>query len=783
MLTSNPVREVVHYRSAVFRLIPRLASLDDKDVVEGDRRSLNEEQMTQVFQNVKRRRSGAKANGGVDVGADVGSSSSSSSRGSRDSCAGDEKGKGTSQRGGERKTSTTNDDDKQLLSSSDDSSRSSSPYDGEAEVMQSLQGEWSSEDPRGSSSSSCHRHQEEEGPDSSIGSSNGSSGSSRRGGGGRGGRRPMGGRSFVSKSTDFATGGMISRPPVEGEDGGESGGGDGSGTASSSSELTHGADVVFAGSVAGAVRRRKKGMNAGSVPGRRGYGGGRPSTAPSRGSNRSRSSESGHGGGGGEEEEDESVSITATLDRAQALETEMTDRDTSNERRTEILSELRTWRPDEGCGSSRSGGGGGGSGGSYNSWLGTSGGLSPRRRPTSSSSAPETPDVVSSGRRAASSASKRGSTRQPGQTAGVLVEWPGKEKKEKKEKEKEKRRRESRREKKEEEEEESAGGNASSLGSPTTNDDGPATSPTTHARSPTSSSYQHRRYASQEDDEEEIERIHRNIGRSGVRGGGVGGGGGDGSGLGSELDEEEDEVDKQNANIERLEKWGLKQGFRPTESPPPTPRRAFDEEEEDGKTWNGGGVSGAREKSGRYGGIQHGSRTKTGIKRRGRGSPNAGQRDDDEEEYHPTGSNFVVPSVEDEVEDEGEDVMATTKTTMTKQTAGPFLSKKKKERKENRKERETSTKRGERTEGGGSGSSGETALSMTDAELISMLKLKPKRVPQLRTEEGFQQFFNGIEMSRMRKLLEIAYEHLKEREREKKVQRRLRLLDGHMVGM
>ena len=103
-------------------------------------------------------------------------------------------------------------------------------------------------------------------------------------------------------------------------------------------------------------------------------------------------------------------------------------------------------------------------------------------------------------------------------------------------------------------------------------------------------------------------------------------------------------------------------------------------------------------------------------------------------------------------------------------------------------ERETSTRRGERTEGGGStggGSSGggETALSMTDAELISMLKLKPKRVPQLRTEEGFQQFFNGIEMSRMRKLLEIAYEHLKEREREKKVQRRLRLLDGHMVEM
>jgi len=62
-----------------------------------------------------------------------------------------------------------------------------------------------------------------------------------------------------------------------------------------------------------------------------------------------------------------------------------------------------------------------------------------------------------------------------------------------------------------------------------------------------------------------------------------------------------------------------------------------------------------------------------------------------------------------------------------------------------------------------------------------MLKLKPKRVPELRTEEGFQTFFQGINEKRMRRLLETAYEHLKDREREKKVQRRLKLLNGHMV--
>ena len=70
-------------------------------------------------------------------------------------------------------------------------------------------------------------------------------------------------------------------------------------------------------------------------------------------------------------------------------------------------------------------------------------------------------------------------------------------------------------------------------------------------------------------------------------------------------------------------------------------------------------------------------------------------------------------------------------------------------------------------------------VGRADSELITMLKIKPKRVPQLRTEEGFQLYFKGISKTRMQSLLERAYEHLKPKERAKKVRRRMALLDGH----
>ena len=47
------------------------------------------------------------------------------------------------------------------------------------------------------------------------------------------------------------------------------------------------------------------------------------------------------------------------------------------------------------------------------------------------------------------------------------------------------------------------------------------------------------------------------------------------------------------------------------------------------------------------------------------------------------------------------------------------------------------------------------------------------------TEEGFQLYFKGISKMRMQSLLERAYEHLKPKERAKKVRRRMALLDGH----
>ena len=127
--------------------------------------------------------------------------------------------------------------------------------------------------------------------------------------------------------------------------------------------------------------------------------------------------------GRGEHKDETDVSITATLDRAQALDAEMINKTTSNERRMEILSELRSWTQsdDNSSGSSSSGG----------SQLLFSGMPSPReqRRPTSSSSAPATPDTARNGHgggnNGAPSSAGRRTTRQPGQTAGVLVEWPG----------------------------------------------------------------------------------------------------------------------------------------------------------------------------------------------------------------------------------------------------------------------------------------------------------------------------------------------------------------------
>ena len=424
----------------------------------------------------------------------------------------------------------------------------------------------------------------------------------------------------------------------------------------------------------------------------------------------------------------------------------------------------------------------------YTNVLGGPGSPHHKRRPTSSSSAPSTPDIVTSGRAGSSANGRRAATRQPGQTAGVLVQWPGK----KEGKEKEDRTAVQRRNKKVEQERRRTTSSTSSespktaskVSSPTF-EDGPATSPSyndnssnsVHPRSPTSKQYQHRRYA--QDEEDGVgKKVHNEEG-----------------------DEEEDiyddmdhEIEKQTMQIDQLEKWGKSQGFRKTESPPPTPRREMlgdddmgDDDMDEYRNING--VAGARERGER--GILGVSRKKTGVKRgSGRGSPNAPDGRSDEE-YHPTGSNFVVPSTDDTLEDD--DAMV-------------FRRIPRKKNKNKNKNSSKSSKTSPRSRGSSAGSARSdsrgssrgssrgninaglaaeeeigAALLRTDQELIDMLKIKPKRVPQLRTEEGFQSFFNGIEQKRMRMLLERAYEHLKEREREKKVRRRLKLLEDQTV--
>ena len=56
------------------------------------------------------------------------------------------------------------------------------------------------------------------------------------------------------------------------------------------------------------------------------------------------------------------------------------------------------------------------------------------------------------------------------------------------------------------------------------------------------------------------------------------------------------------------------------------------------------------------------------------------------------------------------------------------------------------------------------AMNMTDGELVSMLKMKPKAVPALRTRSAYCHFFKGISKKRMIRLLEKAYEETEDEE-------------------
>lgn len=70
------------------------------------------------------------------------------------------------------------------------------------------------------------------------------------------------------------------------------------------------------------------------------------------------------------------------------------------------------------------------------------------------------------------------------------------------------------------------------------------------------------------------------------------------------------------------------------------------------------------------------------------------------------------------------------------------------------------------------------AVSMSDEELVTMLRQKPKHVPQLGTRQGFRRFFAGIESSRMRHLLETALGSGSEGARTR-IEKRMGLMEGY----
>jgi hypothetical protein len=70
------------------------------------------------------------------------------------------------------------------------------------------------------------------------------------------------------------------------------------------------------------------------------------------------------------------------------------------------------------------------------------------------------------------------------------------------------------------------------------------------------------------------------------------------------------------------------------------------------------------------------------------------------------------------------------------------------------------------------------ALDMDDAELVGMLRLPPKSVPQLRTRESFRAFFRNMDPLRMERLLQTAYQDLGADERFDKMTRRMEVLRG-----
>jgi hypothetical protein len=73
------------------------------------------------------------------------------------------------------------------------------------------------------------------------------------------------------------------------------------------------------------------------------------------------------------------------------------------------------------------------------------------------------------------------------------------------------------------------------------------------------------------------------------------------------------------------------------------------------------------------------------------------------------------------------------------------------------------------------------ATAYDDATLITMLRCKPKNVPQLHSRDNFRRFFSGTAITRMRTLLQTAYSDVEMSEASEKIRKRLELLEGVLV--
>jgi len=78
---------------------------------------------------------------------------------------------------------------------------------------------------------------------------------------------------------------------------------------------------------------------------------------------------------------------------------------------------------------------------------------------------------------------------------------------------------------------------------------------------------------------------------------------------------------------------------------------------------------------------------------------------------------------------------------------------------------------------------GGEALLLDDTFLVDMLRKPPKHVPQLRTRDGFRQFFAGMSVARMEFLLCQAYADREPEEAEKRVKKRMALVLDVLVSV